>query len=305
MNASSSDTARGAPRIAGRPAGLGPLRHAWYVLRSLVYWVWQIAVTLLFGLPVLFGSLISFDVGYRWAVVWNRANVFGLKWICGVDWRVEGREHVPDVPCLVLCKHQSTWETYFLALLFRPAAYVAKRSLARIPIFGQALVALDFILIDRAAGRNAVAQMIEQGRDRLARGRWIVMFPEGTRRAVDTPSEYRQGGAIVSRELGAPICPVAVDAGHFWPRMGFVKWPGTITVRVLPAVHPDGRGTAEIVAEVAARIEEAMADMPTASRATREVARAARETADATARAAATRNARRAAGRGLQSGPVD
>ena len=250
------------------------------------------------GAPVLVGAMISFDVGYRWALVWNRANVHGLRRICGVDWRVEGREHVPDVPCLVLSKHQSTWETYFLALMFAPAAYVAKRSLARIPIFGQTLVALDFILIDRTAGRGAVGQMIEQGRDRLARGRWIIMFPEGTRRAVDAAVEYRQGGAIVSRELDAPILPVAVDAGHFWPRMGFVKWPGTITVRVMPPVYPEGRAPTAILAEVAARIEEGMASMPTANAATREVARRAREAVDAVSGEGATRRGARGAGAG-------
>ena len=229
-----------------------------------MFWVWQILVTLALGLPVLLGALVSFETGYRWALRWNALTVHGLKVICGVDWRVEGREHVPDTPCVVLCKHQSTWETYFLVLMFAPAAYVAKRSLARIPIFGQALVALDFILIDRKAGRGAVAQMIEQGRDRLAKGRWIIVFPEGTRSAVDATASYRQGGAIVAKEAGAQVLPVALDSGHFWPRMGFVKWPGTITVRVLPPVSPEGRTASEILAEARTRIETAMATMPTA-----------------------------------------
>ena len=285
--------ARPAGQPAGRPPQIGPLRLAWYAARSLVYWVWQIAVTLALGGPVLIGAMVSFETGYRWALKWNRANVHGLKWICGVDWRVEGREHVPETPCLVLSKHQSTWETYFLALMFAPAAYVAKRSLARIPIFGQTLVALDFILIDRKAGGGAVSQMIEQGRDRLARGRWIIMFPEGTRRAVDADADYRQGGAILSRELDAPILPVAVDAGHFWPRMGFVKWPGTITVRAMPPVQPQGRAPMAILAEVAARIEQGMASMPTANAATREVARTTREAADSGAHGAVVKKRRR------------
>ena len=176
-------------------------------------------------------------------------------------WEVDGREHIPDKPCLVLCKHQSTWETYFLAMLFTPSVYVAKKSLLWVPIFGWALGVLRFIMIDRKSGRSAIAQMTEQARERLAKRRWVIIFPEGTRQAVGATPNYRIGGAIVASRTGADILPVATNSGEYWPRLGFVKHPGTITVSVLPPIPTAGREPAELIAETAARIETRMAEI--------------------------------------------
>ena len=231
------------------------------VVRATIFWIWQIVVTLVIGPPVLIAGLFSHEAAYPIALIWIRANVHGLRVICGVDWVVEGRENIPDTPCIVLCKHQSTWETYFLAMLFYPPAYVAKRSLGRIPIFGWALHVLKFILIDRKAGRSAIAQMVDQARDRLERRRWVIIFPEGTRQAVDAVPSYRIGGAIVAARTGYPILPVATNSGEFWPRMGFVKRPGTIVVSVLPPIPAEGQAPAALIAETEARIEARMKDI--------------------------------------------
>ena len=231
------------------------------IVRSTLFWLWQILVTLLLGAPVLVAGLISFDLGWPLALVWIRANVHGLRVICGVRWEVDGRENIPDTPCVVMSKHQSTWETYFLAMLFSPAVYVAKRSLQWIPIFGWVLRVLGFILIDRKSGRSAVAQMVEQARDRLARRRWIIVFPEGTRQAVDAVPNYRIGGAIVAARTGASILPVAINSGEFWPRMGFAKYPGTITVSVLPPIPSSGREPSALIAETERRIEQRMTEI--------------------------------------------
>ena len=227
-------------------------------LRAVLFWVWQILVTLVLGGPVLVAGLFSYPLSFRLALLWIRANVHGLRVICGVRWRVDGRENIPETPCIVLSKHQSTWETYFLAMLFNPCTYVAKRSLGRIPIFGWALHVLRFIMIDRRAGRSAVSQMVEQARDRLGRGRWIIIFPEGTRQAVDATPSYRIGGAVVAARTGYPILPVATNSGRFWPRMGFVKHPGTITVSVLPPIPVEGRDAGALIAETERRIEARM-----------------------------------------------
>ena len=243
---------------AGRADGAFPLIGA---IRSALFWVWQIVVTLVIGGPVLLVGLFSYELAYPIAVFWIRANVHGLRVICGVRWEVDGRENIPDTPCVVLCKHQSTWETYFLAMLFYPAVYVAKRSLVRIPIFGWALWVLKFILIDRKSGRSAIAQMVEQARDRLARGRWVIIFPEGTRQAVDATPDYRIGGAIVAARTGYPVLPVATNSGECWPRLGFVKHPGTITVSVLPPIPSAGQEPAALIAETQRRIEGRMAEI--------------------------------------------
>jgi len=253
-----SDTTHIDAVIRARHGEVGSVRRAWYALRSMVFWVWQIALTLVLGIPVLVISLISWRAGYRVALVWLRLNFLGLRVICGVDWDVQGRENIPDTPCLVMSKHQSTWETYFLPHLFVPATYVAKRSLVWVPIFGWALHTMRFILIDRKSGRSAVKQMVDQTRDRLGHGRWVIIFPEGTRRPVGAEPDYRAGGAIVAASLGTPVLPVALNAGEFWPRLGFIKWPGTVSVRIGPPIPSQGRKASEIIHDTEAWIEDAM-----------------------------------------------
>ena len=243
------------PAPVGRRGGPVP------VLRSAVFWLWQILVTLVLGGPVLILGAISYDLGYRAALWWIRANVHGLRLICGVRWEVDGRENIPDTPCLVLCKHQSTWETYFLAMLFTPYVYVAKKSLLWVPIFGWVLGVLRFIMIDRKSGRSAITQMVEQARDRIARGRWVIIFPEGTRQAVGAAPNYRVGGAVVASRTGTDILPVATNSGECWPRHSFVKHAGTISVSVLPPIPAAGREPAELIAETQARIETRMAEI--------------------------------------------
>ena len=187
----------------------------WLMFRSAVFWVWQILCTLIIGPLVLIFAVFSFDLGYALAIAWNRANIWGLRFICGVTWKVEGRENIPDKPCVVLSKHQSTWDAYFLPTLFTPGVYVAKRSLIWIPIFGWALYLLKFILIDRSSGRSAIQQMCEQATDRLSRNRWVLVFPEGTRRPVGAEPAYRVGGAKIAEAAQADVVPVAVNAGEF------------------------------------------------------------------------------------------
>jgi len=118
-----------------------------------------------------------------------------------------------------------------------------------------------FILIDRTSGRNAVKQMVEQARDRIGKGRWLVIFPEGTRRPVGSEPRYRPGGAIVASQLGIQAIPVALNAGEFWPRMGFIKWPGTITVRIGKPIEGQGRTANQIMTEAESWIEANVQEM--------------------------------------------
>ncbi len=238
----------------------------WLTIRSAVFWVWQIICTLVIGPFVLLFGLFSFKLGYATAIVWNRANIWGLKYICGVSWKVEGRENIPDKPCVVLSKHQSTWDAYFLPMLFSYSVYVAKRSLILIPIFGWALYVLKFILIDRKSGRSAIQQMCEQAADRLSKGRWVLVFPEGTRRPVGAPPAYRIGGAKIAEQVPADVLPVAVNAGEFWPRMGFIKWPGEITVSIGPVIKTEGKTAAEILQETENWIEGRMSEITVLNR---------------------------------------
>ncbi|MDB4222507.1 1-acyl-sn-glycerol-3-phosphate acyltransferase [Granulosicoccus sp.] len=233
----------------------------WLTFRSVVFWVWQIVATLIIGPFVLIVGPFSYDKGIVLAILWNKANIWGLRYICGVTWKVEGRENIPDKPCVVLSKHQSTWDAYFLPIIFAPGVYVAKRSLIWIPIFGWALYLLKFILIDRSSGRSAITQMCEQAKDRLSRGRWVLVFPEGTRRPVGAEPCYRIGGAKIAESAQADVVPVAVNAGEFWPRMGFIKWPGEITFTIGPVISHEGKTAGEILLETETWIEGRMSEI--------------------------------------------
>lgn len=238
----------------------------WLTLRSALFWVLQIVNTLIIGLPVIVIGLFSFRKGYWLAVCWNRINIWGLRYICGVSWKIDGQENIPDKPCVVMAKHQSTWETYFLPTLFYPGVYVAKRSLLYIPIFGWALYVLKFIMIDRKSGRSAMHQMCEQATDRLSKGRWIIVFPEGTRRPVGAEPNYRVGGAMIAQNVPCDVLPVALNAGEFWPRMGFIKWPGVITVSIGPVITSEGKTASQILAETKHWIEGRMDEITVADR---------------------------------------
>ena len=233
----------------------------WLIVRSALFWVLQIVNTLVMGAPVIICGLFSFRAGYYFAVLWNRINIWGLRIICGVSWKVEGKENIPSTPCVVMAKHQSTWEAYFLPTLFSPGVYVAKRSLLYIPIFGWALYVLRFIMIDRKSGRSAMSQMCEQAADRLARRRWIIVFPEGTRTPVGAEPNYRVGGAMIAHAVPSDVLPVALNAGEFWPRMGFIKWPGVITVTIGPVISSEGKKASEILAQTQEWIEGRMQEI--------------------------------------------
>ncbi len=143
-----------------------------------------------------------------------------------------GAENVPRHPCIILSKHQSAWETLAFQVILPPQVWVVKRELLWIPFFGWGLAMLDPIAIDRGAGRRALRQMLDQGRDRLARGLCIVIFPEGTRVAPGKRGNYQAGGAWLAAKTATPVVPVAHNSGEFWRRNAFLKYPGTITVSI-------------------------------------------------------------------------
>jgi len=238
----------------------------WLAFKSLVFWAWMVVNTIVCGIPVMIVGLFSIRLAFRIIHFWLALNLHGLRLICGLGWEIDGLENIPETPCMVMSKHQSTWETYFLTYQLRYSVYVAKRSLTLIPIFGWALYVLKFILIDRSSGRSAIKQMTEQAKDRLADGRWLVVFPEGTRRPVGSDADYRIGGSVVANNLGVDVLPVAVNSGEFWPRMGFIKWPGKITVSFGPVIKTEGLSVNEIQAAMQTWIEGRMQEITVENR---------------------------------------
>ena len=178
---------------------------------------------------------------YRLISGWSRLVIRLARWILGIEWRVEGRENLPARPAVILSKHQSAWETMAFQLIFPPQVLVLKRELLWIPFFGWGLALMSPIAINRSRGMRALRTIARRGRERLAQGFWVVVFPEGTRVAPGSQRAYHPGGAWLASASGAPVVPVAHNAGLLWPRNAFLKRPGTVTVRIGPPIEAANR----------------------------------------------------------------
>ncbi len=193
---------------------------------------------------------------YRVISGWSRLVIVLARAILGIRWRVEGRAHLPRQPAVILSKHQSAWETMAFQMIFPPQVHVLKRELLWIPFFGWGLALMSPIAIDRSRGIAALRRIARRGAERLAQGFWVVVFPEGTRVAPGERRAYQLGGAWLAAASGAPVVPVAHNAGLLWRRNAFIKRPGTVTVRIGPAIESAGRDPKAINALAEAWIEK-------------------------------------------------
>ena len=202
------------------------------VLRSTLFALFQLVITPPYALVALLTLPLPPLARYRVISLWARSMVVAARAICGIRYHVIGAEHIPREPFIILSKHQSAWETLAFQGIFPPQVWVVKRELLWIPFFGWGLAMLRPIAIDRGAGPRALRQLLEQGRDRLARGLCIVIFPEGTRTAPGARRKYQLGGAWFAVKTATPVVPVAHNSGALWRRNAFLKFPGTITVSI-------------------------------------------------------------------------
>ena len=236
-------------------------------IRSLLFWLGFIINVVVFGLLIVFFFFTPSSFRLKIARLWSLTNNFLLKFFCGIDFKVEGKENLNNVEtAIILSKHQSTWETLALHSFTPSVRWVFKRELMRIPIFGWALALTDPIAINRGAGRVAIKQLIDEGTKKLNDGKWMVLFPEGTRTQPGKTQKYKIGGALLAEKSGYPVIPIAHNAGEFWPRHSFIKWPGTISVVIGPAIETKGRSADEINKEVFDWIESTMKDISDESR---------------------------------------
>lgn len=201
-------------------------------IRSLLFAFLHAATAVIFSLISVVVWPLPFKIRYKIVSQWALLNLWLLKVICDIRYQVEGAEKIPSDACIIMCKHQSTWETLALQAIFPPQVWVLKRELLWIPFFGWGLASLNPIAIDRGAGRKALNQVIEQGRARLESGACVVIFPEGTRIPVGQIGKFAMGGAFLAAETGYPVIPVAHDGGKAWPRHGFLKYPNMIRLVV-------------------------------------------------------------------------
>ena len=197
----------------------------------------------------------------RFIGTWARLVIWWLRVTCGLTHSVQGREHLPERPSVILSAHQSAWETIAFQLIFPAQAWVLKRELLWIPFFGWGLAATRPIAINRRRGMRALDAVINAGRQRLQEGRWVVVFPQGTRLLPGERRRFNVGGATLAVRAGVPVVPVAHNAGTFWPRRGWVKRPGVIDVVIGRPIRTDGRRPQQVNAEAETWVAETMAEL--------------------------------------------
>jgi 1-acyl-sn-glycerol-3-phosphate acyltransferase len=194
--------------------------------------------------------LLAFPIPYKYRSqlisLWARSTLFALKLSCGLKYIIEGKENIPEKPCIVFSKHQSTWETLALQLMFTPQVWILKRELLWIPFFGWTLASMKSIAIDRSSGKKALKQIVQQGSQRLQEGNWVIIFPEGTRTKPGQKESYKIGGPMLAKNSGFDVLPVAHNAGEFWPKGQFLKHPGTIKMVIGPVIQVTGLSTKQI-----------------------------------------------------------
>lgn len=232
------------------------------LIRSLIFWAGWALLTVVYTLIALVIMPMSPVPRYRVMSTWSKLVTHWLALSCGLSYRVEGLENLPKEPAMIMPKHQSAWETMAFQCFIPPVAWVLKRELLLIPFFGWAVRATSPIAIDRKKKVQSQLQIMAQGRERLAKGFWLIIFPEGTRVGAGERGVYKSGGSRLAADLGLPVIPIAHNAGEFWPRNSLLKWPGTITVKIGKPIETAGRAAADITAEVEAFIEGEMARIP-------------------------------------------
>lgn len=237
-------------------------------MRTLRQWIGSIAFTAYLFLSVPVYSILAFCAilvpgvaTFSAARAWARSVVGALELFCGLDYRVEGLEHLDRENCVVLLKHSSAWETITQFIIFPPRqTWVMKRELQWVPILGWVLALFKPIAIDRKGGRHAVEQVLKEGQQRLNDGYWVMIFPEGTRVPIGQKRRYGISGALLASTAGRPVIPVAHDAGRYWPRRGLLKRAGTIRVAIGRPIAAAGRDARELNAEVEAWIDAKLAE---------------------------------------------
>jgi len=205
-------------------------------IRSLLFYVLFVLSTAVVTSAVTIARLFGQHAAWKLGQVWGANSNVLLRYICGIRIKIEGEEHIPEQACVVVSKHQSTWETTTLPLYLPPFVWVLKQELMYIPLFGWALKALDAIAIKRSNPREALKKVNTEGMKELANGRSVLIFPEGTRIAAGETGTYQPSAIMLAKKADVPILLVAHNAGVCWPKGSFLKHPGVITLRFLPAL---------------------------------------------------------------------
>ena len=229
------------------------------LIKNLLFWLLFSLHTLFFFVVLLLSAVLPAQLRHGVGTVWAKGVVGLLKGVIGLKYQIEGLENIPDTPSIVCCKHQSGYETLALQAIFPSQVFVLKKELFYIPVFGQGLMLMSPIAIDRKKPAKATKQILEQGKKRKDKGFWITIFPEGTRIKPGEKGKYKLGAARMARALQMNMVPVAVNSGLFWPKNSFLKYPGTVTFSIQSPIAWDFGSVEEMMQQCEQKIETAQA----------------------------------------------
>jgi 1-acyl-sn-glycerol-3-phosphate acyltransferase len=234
-------------------------------VRSLVYTVLLFACTMAFGVIVLISALLPLTIEQRYVIPrnWGLFHTWLAKVVCGLGYVVEGRENLPSGPFVSLWKHSSTWDTLAQMFVVPTAAWLLKREVTWIPIVGWAVSTYKPIAINRRAGHSAVNQVVKQGKERLAAGMGVIVYPEGTRVAAGQTRKYGVSGALLAKEAGVPVVPIAHNSAYLWPRRSPLKHKGTIYVVIGKPIDPRDLDARQVNERAQQWIEATIAELIT------------------------------------------
>ncbi|MFT6300323.1 MAG: 1-acyl-sn-glycerol-3-phosphate acyltransferase [Saprospiraceae bacterium] len=224
--------------------------------RSMLFYAFYPLILVFFGtFTCTIGVFMPYKARHN---VVTFANALIIKWLslsCGITLRIDGLENIPSTPCVVLSKHQSGWETFYLQRLLRPVSTILKKELFWIPFFGWALYFMHPIAINRGNPREALKQILQQGLERLQTGKNVLIYPEGTRLAPGRKGRYGRSGAALAIAAKVQIIPVSHNAGYCWPAHSFIKWPGQIHVSIGKPVSTDNTDSRILTQQIESIIE--------------------------------------------------
>ncbi len=232
------------------------------ILRSLLFYIGQIISTILIAPIGVIAFPLDFKKRYYLITRWAVFNLWWLKICCNVTYEIKGKDNIPGKPCIVMSKHQSAFETLALQQIFIPQVWILKKELLQIPIYGWGLASMRPIAINRDSAIKSFRQIADQGCERLQKGYWVIIFPEGTRVAPNKKKKYLPGGGMLAEKSGAQVVPVAHNAGRLWPRNSMIKKPGLITIQIGPAIESENKCAKEITDEVENWIEKEIGELP-------------------------------------------
>ena len=232
------------------------------ILRSLLFYIGQIISTILIAPIGIIAFPLDFKKRYYLITRWAVFNLWWLKICCNITYEIKGKDNIPGKPCIVMSKHQSAFETLALQQIFIPQVWILKKELLQIPIYGWGLASMQPIAINRDSTIKSFRQIADQGCERLQKGYWVIIFPEGTRVAPNKKKKYLPGGGMLAEKSGAQVVPVAHNAGRLWSRNSMIKKPGLITIKIGPVIESENKSAKEITDEVENWIEKEIRELP-------------------------------------------